>query len=95
LSRESILEQLDKWVEGNPVHNTVRDECCPDFSCCRGKAYLAPRIERLKFREAYLAGNEELVNGMLMMFLGAMLSDPEVVGDKKVYLAGDADMKEV
>lgn len=31
-------EQLDKWVEGESLHNhdapVTGSECCPDFSCC-------------------------------------------------------------
>ena len=27
-------EQLAEWLKGNSVHNVIRDECCPDFSCC-------------------------------------------------------------
>lgn len=22
------------WANGLPQHNSVDDECCPDFSCC-------------------------------------------------------------
>lgn len=33
--------QLDLWRRGQPVHNDIDNECCPDFSCCRGKVYMA------------------------------------------------------
>lgn len=26
--------QMLSWAMGRPYHNTVDDECCPDFSCC-------------------------------------------------------------
>lgn len=29
-----VLAQLRAWVKGQSNHNTVDDECCPDFSCC-------------------------------------------------------------
>ncbi len=29
-------KQLHEWVNGNSIHNTIDDECCPDFSCCSG-----------------------------------------------------------
>ena len=32
--RGRIREQMFKWVNGNPTHNHIDDECCPDFSCC-------------------------------------------------------------
>ena len=41
-------EQLDRWVAGESVHNDERDECCPDFPCCKVEL-LAPREEREKF----------------------------------------------
>ena len=40
--KERDLYQLDEWVKGNPIHNNVDDECCPDFSCCRPEL-LAPK----------------------------------------------------
>lgn len=27
------------WAEGRPQHNTVDDECCPDFSCCQSDLF--------------------------------------------------------
>lgn len=38
---QRITLQLRLWHEGHPVHNDVDNECCPDFSCCRGKQHLA------------------------------------------------------
>lgn len=26
--------QLYEWVNGNSIHNSIDNECCPDFSCC-------------------------------------------------------------
>ena len=27
-------QQLISWVDGSPKHNSIDNECCPDFSCC-------------------------------------------------------------
>ena len=32
--RDRAIGQLMMWVNGQPKHNTVDNECCPDFSCC-------------------------------------------------------------
>ena len=80
-------EQLDEWLKGNPIHNDDRDECCPDFSCCRGKDKIAPLATRKRFVQAFKDGDDETVNQMLLMFLGGSL-DYENTG-VKVYLAGD------
>ena len=77
-----ISDQLDEWVKGNPIHNDGRDECCPDFSCCNG-GNMAPKNVRERFTKAYYDGNEELMNQMLMMFLG------NAFADKNIYIAGD------
>ena len=66
---QSCLDQLNKWVDGEPVHNTEMDECCPDYSCCRGKQFMAPLRDRILFRDAYVNGNQDLIDEMLMMFL--------------------------
>jgi len=85
-----IEEQLERWVNGDPVHNDERDECCPDFSCCRGPDAMAPEEERRKFAEAHRSGNRELTNGMLMMFLSRAIG--EIKNDEgepvKVHVAG-------
>ena len=78
-------EQLDEWLKGNPIHNDDRDECCPDFSCCRG--IMAPDATRKCFAKAFKDGDDETVNQMLLMFLGGLL-DHENTGEE-VYLAGD------
>ena len=73
-------EQLKMWLEGEPVHNPDRDECCPDFSCC-GSPMADDETRRL-FCEAARAGNERVVNAMLIGFLGSYLS-----GSVKAYIA--------
>ena len=78
---EGIAEQLAEWVKGNPQHNTIRDECCPDFSCCQ-PILLAPEEIRREFAEA----GEAKRQGMLMQFLGAALA---LTGKRdETYIAG-------
>lgn len=74
-------EQLERWLEGDPVHNEGRDECCPDFSCCRPDL-LVEREVREAFMQAHKSGNELLKHNLCMMFLTVM------VGNEKVHIAG-------
>lgn len=32
--QERARIQCLEWAQGQSKHNTVDDECCPDFSCC-------------------------------------------------------------
>lgn len=34
-----VHSQLLAWAIGNPYHNKVDDECCPDFGCCIPSMY--------------------------------------------------------
>jgi hypothetical protein len=61
-------EQIRRWVAGDSVHNTRRDECCPDFLCCQPKN-LAPRDVRERFSKAGIAER----NTTCMGFLAGML----------------------
>lgn len=72
-------EQLKSWVEGNPVHNPDRDECCPDFSCCR-PGLLASEEERKRF----YAGDSKTRNEMLTIFLKRMIADEFETDEKDV-----------
>ncbi len=67
-------------VKGNPLHNTIRNECCPDFSCCSPQS-LQPK----EIRETFAAANENQRMGMLFSFLGGMISNE--VPDKKIHIA--------
>lgn len=69
-----IEEQLDMWVDGNPQHNNDRNECTPDFSCCRGKDNMAPKHLRLEFAKAYREGDIRKTDQMLSDFLSGILS---------------------
>lgn len=75
------IEQLEEWLKGNPIHNKSKDECCPDFSCCKPDS-LSPLNERQEFYNAFTSDNEEKIRGMLMMFLSKALQD------ENAYVAG-------
>lgn len=45
-----LYAQLMEWLAGRPIHNPIDNECCPDFSCCRGVAHMAP----LHLREMFV-----------------------------------------
>lgn len=64
--KERCDKQLCGWVKGNPVHNDVDDECCPDFSYCQPDL-LQPK----EVRETFTAANDEQRESMLFSFLGA------------------------
>lgn len=61
-------EQLDLWVAGSSVHNKERDECCPDFSCCKPKL-----LRRLAERIAYCDASKLVRNRMLVDYLVNMV----------------------
>lgn len=79
--KSTFDQQLLDWVKGNSIHNAVRDECCPDFSCCRPEL-LAP----LEEREHFLVATEPERTRMLGMFLGRAMAT--IKPEKKVYIAG-------
>ena len=78
------IEQIDKWLEGESVHNDERDECCPDFSCCQPEL-LADKDTRQLFSDAFKSNQSEIYEPLLMGFLGASLS---LMSTEKVYIAG-------
>ena len=61
--------QLEKWVAGESLCPNTRDECCPDFSCCRPKLQW-DEAKRVKFRDAEQGEREK----MMMGALGAVIS---------------------
>lgn len=94
--KERNRDQLNKWVNGNSIHNKIDDECCPDFSCCRPDL-LWNEEKRLLFKELVLKGDKDknaynTKIGMLMEALGNAIStyNPE----KKVHITdGDISIK--
>ncbi len=81
-----IIDQLDKWVNGESIHNDERGECCPDFSCCNDKMD-TPIDVRKRFRQAHIEGDDELKSQMLGMFLATSINGYTEL--KNVYIAGD------
>ncbi len=46
--------QCLSWALGNPYHEPVNDECCPDFSCCEPGLFTADAAERWRaYRAEY------------------------------------------
>lgn len=88
--KERTAHQLEEWVKGNAIHNTVDDECCPDFSCCNKKMNTPIGI-RKTFHAACLKDDEETKMGMLMNFLGNAIA---TTTDKTVYITdGNVSIK--
>ena len=47
--RLRVIEQTEAWVAGQPRHNTIDDECCPDFSCCCPDLFEVDRGKRFEY----------------------------------------------
>ncbi len=77
-----MLEQLEQWLLGKPIHNKKRDECCPDFSCCNGN--ISPKPVRERFCKAIKDDDEKTKMEMLGMFLGKAMQGHGA----NVYVAG-------
>jgi len=85
--KQRVKSQTDEWVKGNPIHNTVDDECCPDFSCCKPEL-----LQPEEIRKTFAAANEDTRMSMLGSFLGAGLA--LMAPDKKVFIAdGQTEIK--
>lgn len=63
--------QLEEWVKGNPIHNDIDNECCPDFSCC-DRSLLMKEKDRIIYRNFHYAKLE-----VIKMFA-------EIARDKKI-----------
>jgi len=85
-SQESIAFQLDQWVLGTSMHNPVRDECCPDFSCCDPKGKMDKDL-RIKFSNAVKMKDEETKMKILGMALSGITSEMGV----DVHIVGEDD----
>ncbi len=79
-------EQLNRWLDGYPIHNHDIDECCPDFSCCQPQLLADKRT-----REIFCTSGDKVRQQLLILFLGKMIGFET---DKKVYIAGDPDIGE-
>jgi hypothetical protein len=54
--KSRLQGQLIAWANGNPQHNHVDDECCPDFSCCFSDFFEEDRNKRLARMREILEG---------------------------------------
>lgn len=70
---ESLKYQTDEWVAGRPWHNTVSDECCPDFSCCRPDMMWDANARRV-----FASADKVTQRRMMMGGLQALLADEPV-----------------
>jgi hypothetical protein len=96
--KERCTDQLNKWVDGNPIHNNIDNECCPDFSCCKSEL-LQPRKIRETFKEVSIKADKEEFNpnyhpyddakmGMLSSFLAPVVSS--ALSGKNIHIAGQS-----
>ena len=68
--RERCENQVVEWAKGNPIHNNVDDECCPDFSCCK------PDLLQPEFvRTTFLRASREQRESMCFSFLASGLAE--------------------
>lgn len=55
--------QLDRWVEGQSIHNDLENECVPDFSCCQSKVRLRRRLRVMFARD--LASRHSIIQSVI------------------------------
>lgn len=77
--KESCDTQLQSWLDGKPEHNTLFNECCPDFSCCH-PSLMWSDAQRKTFFEA----TPEVRQHMLMFGLAGIAAQT----DEGIYIAG-------
>lgn len=80
-------KQLSKWLKGNSIHNFINDTCCPDFSCCYGKEFLAEKWVRERFVEAYLNNELWVVIPMLIAFEDKLLPPEVIIEERRISMA--------
>jgi len=83
--KERLSKQTLDWLNGNPQHNKIDNECCPDFSCCKPEL-LAPIEIRQLFYNAEINNNHKLVDRLLGEFLSKMID--YIPSKPKVHIAG-------
>ena len=67
--RHRCRSQVELWAQGVSIHNTVDDECCPDFSCCKPQMKASDEE-----RQTFLNANEDERSLMCFKFLGTALA---------------------
>lgn len=83
--KERLNKQTLEWLKGNPQHNKVDDECCPDFSCCKPEL-LAPLEIRQVFYNAEINNDTKTIERLLGEFLDKAISN--IPSKPKTYIAG-------
>lgn len=83
-SKESMDYQLLNWRYGISLHNPVRDECCPDFSCCNEGILMSSEV-REKFCIAVKEKDEEAQCSILSMALSSL----SIQMNLPIYIAGE------
>jgi len=66
------LVQLALWVEGRSLHDHDRDECVPDYSCCRPELAVPKEVREL-YLKAHVDMDHVTLNRLTREFLGRML----------------------
>lgn len=80
--RKRLDKQTLDWVKGNPRHNSVDEECCPDFSCCDPELLASQKI-RQQFYTAYLNDDDATSSRLLGRFLDKLIK--KEFPDEKVH----------
>ena len=65
-------EQLEKWLEGESIHDEETNTCCPDFSCCDPELQ-THKEKRELFYEAYKSGDSVIAGNLMSGFLNLAL----------------------
>ena len=81
----SYMQQLEQWVLGNSTHDTVLDQCCPDFSCCNNRSGW-DIAARQRFHRAVVENDNATKYEMLGMALASLINDTSPA--EQVYIAG-------
>lgn len=96
-----FVRQLDEWMNGFNYHilndelvssETKGSTCVPDFSCCI-KDVKTPIATKLEFKNAFLSGDEDKVNEMLVGFLGNAIPDVSILNIDEMI--NDEDYKDL
>lgn len=48
------IEQSMKWLNGNPEHDNIYEECCHDFSCCHPDLFTEDSTKRMKIHSEFV-----------------------------------------
>lgn len=78
--KESCAHQLKRWVAGESLHNTVRNECCPDFSCCQPDNLMPIKI-RSVFAASVAIDDFAMMNSILSLALNCLTHDLNLPAD--------------